>query len=270
MTDELLPRKRWDSPGVLLNWPREILERDHRIQNPSSPDKIRLLGAYTRLRPESRVLDIACGQAGPAMILAEEYGCSILGIELRTGFVDEANRRIAARGLETRIEVECRDAKTFRLESEAWDVGLCLGAAFVWGNIADASAALTPAVRPHGFVAIGEPFWRQWPAPEGIDPEDFVGLEETVRRFESGGLVTTAIIAGSEDDWDRYRSLQWRAIHEWLASHADEPGAAEIQENHNKVQGGLPQVRAIAARVGDIRWLEDSGESRRRSVRQQL
>ena len=66
-----------------MAWPWEIVERDHEIQNATSPEKIRLLGEHLRLTPASRVLDIACGKAGPALILASTFGCHILGIEVR-------------------------------------------------------------------------------------------------------------------------------------------------------------------------------------------
>ncbi len=193
-------------------WPWEIVERDHEIQNPTSPEKIKRLGAHMRLTSASRVLDVACGTAGPATILAGAYGCSVFGIELRSDFAEEARARIAARGLESLVEVEIGDALEFPLEPEAWDAALCLGAAFVWGTIADAAGALRPAVRPGAFVAIGEPFWRQWPLPEGIDAESYVGLDATVERFERAGFATTAIVSASEDDWDFYESLHWRAI----------------------------------------------------------
>src|SRR6266498_1165837 len=68
------------------------------------------------------------------------------------------------------------DAADFPLEAAAWDAALCLGASFVWGNIGDAAARLVPAVTPGGFVAVGEPYWREWPLPDVIDDEGYVGL----------------------------------------------------------------------------------------------
>ena len=76
-----------------MPWRWEVAERDHEIQNPTSPAKIRLLGDYLRLSPESRVLDLACGKAGPAIVLAKTYGCRISGIELRSEFA-EAGRAL--------------------------------------------------------------------------------------------------------------------------------------------------------------------------------
>ncbi len=217
-----------------MTWPWEVVERDHEIQNPTSPAKIKLLGEYLRLGPESRVLDIACGKAGPAVILAATYGCRITGIERRVPFAAAARVRIAAAGLDSLVEVRTADAARVELDPGSWDVALCLGAAFVWGTIADAAAALHPAVRSGGSVAIGEPFWRQTPPPADGHPGDFVSLEATVARFEGAGFATTGILAASEDDWDHYESLHWRAVEEWLAEEPDHPDAPEIRARHEE------------------------------------
>ena len=225
-----------------MTLPWEILERDHNLQNPTSPAKIRLLGEYLRLTPQTSVLDVACGKAGPALILAAEHGCRIRGIELRSGFADAARERIAAAGLERLIEVETADASAATFEPAAYDVALCLGASFVWGTIADAAAVLAPAVRQGGSVAIGEPFWRRWPLPAGVDPMEYVGLEATVDRFAAAGLGTTGVIAASRDDWDRYESLHWRAAEEWLAEHPDDPHAAEVRAGHEAARRAYLEI----------------------------
>ena len=205
-----------------MPWRWEVAERDHDIQNPASAEKIRLLGEYLRLTSDSRVLDIACGKGGPALVLAETCSCRVVGVERRPAFAEEARRRVAERGLEQLVEIHTGDAREFTLEPEAWDAALCLGASFVWGAMAETAAALSPVVRAGGFVAIGEPYWRRWPLPAGVDAQGYVALDETVRRLERVGLSLTGLIAASDDDWDRYESLHWRAIEEWLAEQPDD------------------------------------------------
>ena len=217
-----------------MAWPWEIVERDHEIQNPTSAEKIRLLGAYLGLTSGSRVLDVACGKGGPAAILAGTYRCRVLGIELRPAFAEEARRRAAANRLESLIEVRTADAADLRFEPDAWDAAICIGASFVWGTIADAASALRPWVRRGGYVAVGEPFWRQWPLPDTIEPENFVGLDATVARLEQAGVATTGIIAASDDDWDHYESLHWRAIEEWLARDPVDTDAAQVRAAHER------------------------------------
>jgi SAM-dependent methyltransferase len=209
-------------------WPWEIVERDHELQNPTSPDKILLLGDYLRLGGESLVLDVACGKAGPAVLLAGAYGCRIRGVELNPAFAEDGRARVAAAGLDHLIQIETGDAAQVTVEPESFDAALCLGASFVWGTMTDAAPRLAAAVRRGGGVAVGEPFWRQ-PA---IGPSDYVDLPDTVARFERAGLALTGLIAASEDDWDRYESLHWRAVEEWLAARPDDPIAPEFRRRH--------------------------------------
>ncbi len=93
-----------------MAWYFAVAERDHEIQNPTSPAKIRLLGERLRLGPDSHVLDLACGKAGPALILANEFGCRITGVERAPEFAAVARERAA---LERRgvLEVVERDAR---------------------------------------------------------------------------------------------------------------------------------------------------------------
>ena len=215
-----------------MPWYFAVAERDHEIQNPTSPEKIRRLGEALRLGPQSEVLDVACGKAGPALILAQTFGCRITGVERAPEFAEAARERVAAAGLGDRIEIVARDATQFALEPDCYDVAMCLGASFVWDGLPGTIAALTPTARPRGHVVVGEPYWRYWPLADGVDDEGFVSLAGTAGRFRAAGLALESLIASSEDDWDRYESLHWRALEEWLAQNAEDPDAAEIRRRH--------------------------------------
>jgi SAM-dependent methyltransferase len=217
-----------------MPWYYAVAERDHEIQNPTSAEKIELLGRHLRLDPAVRVLDLACGKGGPAVLLASTFGCTVLGIERAPEFVEAARERVTSAGVGDLVEIVEADAHAFTLEPEGWDAAFCLGATFVWDDLAGTLAALTPAVRPGGYVVVGEPYWRQWPLPRGIDDQGFVALRETVGRIESAGLSLQGMIASSEDDWDRYESLHWRALDEWLAANPRDPDASEIRERHER------------------------------------
>src|SRR6266511_3867454 len=96
-----------------MPWWYAVAERDHEIQNPTSCDKILLLGERLRLGPEHHLLDLACGKGGPALLLAREYGCRVTGVERAPEFASAARKRVAATGLAERIEiVECDAARS--------------------------------------------------------------------------------------------------------------------------------------------------------------
>jgi SAM-dependent methyltransferase len=229
----------------MLAW-HELVDRDHDLQNPTSPAKIRRVGSYLRLSRDTRVLDIACGTGGPALVLAREFGCHIDGLDVSTVFVDNARQRISDAGLLDLISVDVGDAAQAAFEPGVYDVALCLGAAFVWGHIGDAAVALAHQLGGGRAIAVGEPFWRD----SGRDEDGLVDLSQTVERFEAGGAVDLiGMVAASEDDWDLYYSVQWRA--------AIEAGGAEVIERH--LSG---RERYLRARRSEVGWAIFAGRVR--------
>jgi SAM-dependent methyltransferase len=217
-----------------MPWWYAVAERDHEIQNPTSAEKVRLLGERLRLTPESHVLDVACGKGGPAMLLARELGCRITGVERAPEFASVARERVAAAGLNDRVEIVEQDAAHFELEPARYDVAMCLGASFVWKDLTGTLAALTPSTRENGHVVVGEPYWRRWPLPPGIDDQGYVPLAETSARFAAAGLRLDTMIVSSEDDWDRYETLHWRALEDWLDANPEDPDAVDFRERHER------------------------------------
>ncbi len=95
-----------------------VAERDHEIQNPTSEEKLLLLGRRIRLGPDSRVLDIASGRGGPALLLAQAFGCRIDGVEIAPEFQAAAVEQAEARGLEHLVSFRRADASLEELERE--------------------------------------------------------------------------------------------------------------------------------------------------------
>ncbi len=213
-----------------------VAERDHEIQNPTSEEKLLLLGERLRLGPGSRVLDIASGRGGPALVLAKAFGCKVDGIEIAPEFHAAALERAEARDLSHVASFRLGDASRENLPSEEYDAAFCLGASFVYGSLADTVEALAPSVKPGGHVVVGEPFWRRLPLPGDYEPQSdtWTTLEGTVTIFETSGLPVVFVIASSEDDWDRYETLHWRAVEEWLAANADDPEADDIRRQNER------------------------------------
>ena len=213
-----------------------VAESAHELQNPTSPEKLLRLGQLLGLGPESRVLDIASGRGGPALLLANEYGCTWHGVELSPDFHAVAVERIAEAGLADRVTFELGDGAAATFEPESYDAALCLGASFVYGSLADTLDALAPTVRPGGHVVVGEPYWRRLPLPDDYEDrnEPWTTLEGTVIVFETSGLPVVSVIASSEDDWDRYETLHWQAVEQWLAANPGDPDAGEIRSRHEQ------------------------------------
>jgi cyclopropane fatty-acyl-phospholipid synthase-like methyltransferase len=213
-----------------------VAEAEHELQNPTSEEKLLLLGSRLGLGAGSRVLDIASGRGGPAVLLAREFGCAVHGIEIAPEFHATALERAASAGVADCVTFELGDAARTTLEPGSYDAALCLGASFVFGSLADTVDALAPAVRSGGYVAVGEPFWRRLPLPEDYEDrrDPWTTLEGTVVAFETCGLPVISMIASSEDDWDRYETLHWRTVEQWLAANEGDPDEAEIRSRHER------------------------------------
>jgi SAM-dependent methyltransferase len=229
-----------------MTWWHAVVEARHGLMNPTSPEKIRLLGERLDLGPGSHVLDIASGHSAPAILLAETFGCRLTCVERAPEFLAVARERIAAAGLEERIELVEADAAMYELGN--YDAALCLGATFVYGGLVPTLERLAPTAPQ---VAVGEPYWRVWPLPPdagGADEprrtaeNEFLPLAATVERAESTGVRVVSLIASSEDDWDRYESLHWQTLDDWLAQNPDHPQAEEFR------------ARGAAHRARYLRW----------------
>jgi SAM-dependent methyltransferase len=217
-----------------VTWFHGIAGRDHFIQNPTSAPKIRRVGELMRLHPGCRVLDIGCGRGGPAVVLAESFGCTVTGVERASDFAEAAREFVESRNLSALVQIVPADAREFAPGPGSFDAVLCLGATFIWGGLEGTCQALLPAVRPGGHIAVGEPFWRTRPLPADVesDREGYTHLVGTAERFQAAGVRLVGLVASSESDWDDYRSLQWRAVEEWLEENPDAPEATTIRTQH--------------------------------------
>ena len=76
------------------------------------------IGAKLRIKPGMRVLDIGCGWGGMAMTLARDFGANVVGVTLSQNQLKLAQERVAAAGLEDRIDLRLID---YRLLDEPFD-----------------------------------------------------------------------------------------------------------------------------------------------------
>ena len=98
-----------------------VAEREHELQNPTSEEKLLLLGRRIRLGLESRVLDVASGRGGPAILLAREFGCTIEGVEIAPEFHAAAVERAARDGVGELVSFRLADAAYEELAAGAYD-----------------------------------------------------------------------------------------------------------------------------------------------------
>jgi SAM-dependent methyltransferase len=82
----------------------------------------RELAQLAGIGPGDTVLDLGCGLGGPARVLAAEYGCTVVGVDLSPEFVRSAALLAEACGLGERVAFTVGDATDLPFEDGSFDV----------------------------------------------------------------------------------------------------------------------------------------------------
>ena len=113
-----------------------------------------------------RVLDVATGTAGIALMIAERTGAEVVGVDLTEEMVRQGRRRVARQGAEGAVHLAAARAEQLPFPDASFDA---LTVSYLLRYVADPAATLRElgrVVRPGGVVASLEfgvpapPLWR--------------------------------------------------------------------------------------------------------------
>jgi SAM-dependent methyltransferase len=139
--------------------------------------------------PAASVLDLGSGLGGPARLLADEFDCSVTGVDLSDEFVAVARTLTERTGQSDRVELSQGDVTALDFEDASFDHAWTLHVAM---NIADREGFYAEAkrvIRPGGRFAIydhgeGDGESLNFPVPWATTPETSFLLTATTTREE--------------------------------------------------------------------------------------
>jgi ubiquinone/menaquinone biosynthesis C-methylase UbiE len=212
-----------------------IAYRDHDIMNPVSDERFMLLARQCGLSETSRVIDIGGGNGHAALLLCREWGCSVEHIDVSPQWTAEARRRFSDAGLASLLRIQCANAADFSVQGREADLVICLGTTPIYGGFSAALGALRGALRPGGYLIVGEPTQ---------DRSVPLRYKEYLARMEwdicssrdiLGAIATHAfelhwMLRSTKDEWDRYMSMQWSAVARHAVAHPHDEQAQEFLE----------------------------------------
>jgi SAM-dependent methyltransferase len=212
-----------------------ITHRDHVILNPLSSVKLDEMIGLLDLPQGARVLDIACGKGEFLARLAERHGVRGVGVDLSPHYVRDARVLIEARVPDADIEILEMDGADYAGEPGSFDLASCIGATWTFGGHRGTLKALSRFVAPGGQVLVGEVHWREEPDPaylewSGMRRQEFATHRENVEAGIAEDLVPLYTLVGSQDDFDRYEALQWRAAERYCREHPEDPDLPALVE----------------------------------------
>jgi SAM-dependent methyltransferase len=214
-----------------------ITHGQHIVLNPLLPEKMDRICRL--LSPGGRVLDMACGKGELLIRLAELYSVSGIGVDISPYFIEECLEKQRRRVPAADIKFLLMDGAAYKPEAP-FDITICLGASFVYGGYSKTLEALRGMTVPGGLIVTGEPFWIKEPEQEYLqatsqNKEDYAsGFGGNIAKGEGQGLRCIYSMESSNDDWDHYITLQWKAVHEYSKLKPDDPDLTELVERNGK------------------------------------
>lgn len=112
-----------------------------------------ILAEMAGVSAEKRLLDVGSGVGGPALHLAEQFGCDVTGLDLVADNVDEANSRAASRNLAHLTAFHCGNAMDMPFADAQFDI---VWGQDAWCHVPDKTKLVAEAARvlaPEGVIA---------------------------------------------------------------------------------------------------------------------
>jgi SAM-dependent methyltransferase len=193
-----------------------------------------IAGALARREPAT-VLDIGCGWAELLLrVLAAADHARGLGVDSDERLIARGRANAERRGLGGRVELRASDGSG---PLDPADAVLCIGADHVWGDQADALAALHPIVRPGGVLLFGTGYWQRPPTADeaaglGATEDELTDLGTLVDRCVAAGFRPLDVQTANADEWNAFESGYLADIEEYVMTHPSATGRRDEADRH--------------------------------------
>lgn len=148
-----------------------------------------------RIGKDSYVLDVGSGVGITACILAKEYGCEVVGIDLSEDMIQRARERAARKKLSGKIEFTAGDTRDLPFEDGTFDAVICESVVAFPKEKQKVINEYARAAKPGGYVGMNEVTWIETPPPElaeylhtALGRAEFLPPEGWIRLLENAGL----------------------------------------------------------------------------------
>lgn len=175
----------------------------------------RALAELGGLSGSEQVLDVGCGTGGASRLLAAEYGCHVVGVDITAAFVEVAGWLSAATGLVEQTRFLCADAARIPLAEGSVDVVWCQHALMNMPHIPQVLAEWRRLLVPGGRVLLHELVAGDNPEPLALpvpwartpDSSHLRGLQQLQQSLTRSGFEPVSL----EDV--TAQALAWRQHH---------------------------------------------------------
>lgn len=124
--------------------------------HPGGPKLTSRLGKLLGLGPDSRVLDVACGNGASAIHIAETFGSEVTGLDYSEENVKKASELAVNRGIGRRAHFEQGDSERMPFQDGSFDAIICECAFCTFPDKAAAAHEFFRVAMPGGHVGLSD------------------------------------------------------------------------------------------------------------------
>ena len=154
---------------------------------------------FCRIKKGDYVLDVGSGIGNTSCILAEKYGCKVIGIDVSPKMVAWANKKAKEKKLEGKVSFRVADARNLPFKDSTFDAVISESVTVFIKGKKKAISEYARVVKKGGYVGINESTWIKKPIPKEITdywknvaPEaEFFAPSEWEKILKGSGLKET-------------------------------------------------------------------------------
>ncbi len=121
-----------------------------------------------KVNRESRVIDIACGKGTTAILLAEKFGCRVIGVDIAPELIDEAIHLTKKKRLSRLVSYQVGDALNLPFDDSEFDVAVSQAMLVLVEDKVKAIQEAKRVIKPGGTAGWLELSWKKPVPPEFI------------------------------------------------------------------------------------------------------
>ena len=179
-------------------------------QGPGSPQTVnRALGFLGNLERFAQTADLGCGTGGQTMLLAERLPGKIVGLDLFPVFVDELNRKAAAKNLGDRVKGMAGRMEDLPFSENQFDLIWSEGAVDNIG-FRTGLAHWRRFLKKGGYVAVSSPSWLTKEQPRVVERfwseagSRLDTVQTNIEAMQDCGYAFVASFALEEECWTEH------------------------------------------------------------------
>jgi len=108
-----------------------------------------------------KILDLGCGKGAIDIFLAQQFNCSIRGIDAFPPFINYAIKKAKDLKLDQVCKFECNDIKKELKKTSQYDVVIFVSVGDIYGDYIQTIGEIRKAIKPQGYLIIEDGFLRE-------------------------------------------------------------------------------------------------------------